>query len=295
MTTQVDRAEVLAELALCRARLSAWAASGSVPSSAELTRMASALTTIEDQVRGVESPPTDTPTPATLRSLLLLARADLAEQLTEDASSSEQLLRVVQLAVRLVPGAEHAAVSLLRRGASIETSASTSPVAATCDRAQQELRDGPALYINGVHETIRIDDLSAEPRWPAFAARALDAGVRSMLVCELPAIRGAVGVLSLYSSRRRAFSPAGELVAPVFASRAAIAIAHADQVHNLRRAIGSRQVIGQAVGILMERHRLSADDAFERLVMVSQRAHIKLREVATRVTETGEDPEEITG
>jgi hypothetical protein len=193
-----------------------------------------------------------------------------------------------------VPGAEHAAVSLLRRGASIETSASTSAVAATCDRAQQELRDGPALYINGVHETIRIDDLSAELRWPAFAARALDVGVRSMLVCELPAIRGAVGVLSLYSSRRRAFSPAGELVAPVFASRAAIAIAHADQVHNLRRAIGSRQVIGQAVGILMERHRLSADDAFERLVMVSQSAHVKLRDVAARVTETGEDPEEIT-
>jgi AmiR/NasT family two-component response regulator len=100
-------------------------------------------------------------------------------------------------------------------------------------------------------------------------------------------------VLSLYSSRRRAFSPAGELVAPVFASRAAIAVAHADQVHNLRRAIGSRQVIGQAVGILMERHRLSADDAFERLVIVSQRAHVKLRDVAARMTETGEDPEQI--
>jgi ANTAR domain len=71
-----------------------------------------------------------------------------------------------------------------------------------------------------------------------------------------------------------------------------LALVQADRVLNLRRAIGTRQVIGEAVGILMERHRISAEDAFERLVDTSQSSHVKLRERATRVTETGEDPED---
>ena len=105
-----------------------------------------------------------------------------------------------------------------------------------------------------------------------------------------PGNRG--GVLTLYSARRHAFRDAAELVVPVFAARASIALTHADRVLNLRRAIGTRQVIGEAVGILMERHRISADDAFERLVAASQNSHVKLRELATRVTETGEEPED---
>jgi AmiR/NasT family two-component response regulator len=95
----------------------------------------------------------------------------------------------------------------------------------------------------------------------------------------------------VYSSRARGFSAATDVVAPVFASRAAIALAHAEQVRNLRRAIGTRQVIGEAVGILMERHRLTAGQAFERLITASRHRHVKLRELATRLTETSEDPD----
>jgi AmiR/NasT family two-component response regulator len=68
--------------------------------------------------------------------------------------------------------------------------------------------------------------------------------------------------MPLYGSRLGAFDAAAELVVPVFAARAAIAVAHADQVAHLQRAVQSRQVIGQAVGTLMERHRLTAKQAF---------------------------------
>src|SRR5262249_29795269 len=89
-----------------------------------------------------------------------------------------------------------------------------------------------------------------------------------------------------------AFGEAAELVVPVFAARASIALTHADRVLNLRRAIGTRQVIGEAVGILMERHRISADDAFERLGRAAQNTQVKLRGLATRLTEPGEEPED---
>jgi ANTAR domain len=118
--------------------------------------------------------------------------------------------------------------------------------------------------------------------------------VRSILVCELPVTRGAPATLNLYSSRAAAFTAIAELLAPVFAARASIAMGHADDVHNLRQAIASRQTIGQAAGILMERHKLTAEEAFDRLVAASQNSHIKLREIAAQVAETGEEPDDIT-
>jgi hypothetical protein len=117
--------------------------------------------------------------------------------------------------------------------------------------------------------------------------------MRSLLVCELPVLRGGAGTLNLYSDEPRAFRPLAELVAPVFAARASIALTHADQVFNLRRAVASRQQIGQAVGILMERHKIDEDAAFERLITASQRAHVKIRDIATRISRTGEEPDQV--
>ena len=96
--------------------------------------------------------------------------------------------------------------------------------------------------------------------------------------------------MSVYAGHPAAFDAAAELVIPVFAARAAITAAYADKVTHLHRAIESRQVIGQAVGILMERHRLSPQQAFDTMVTTSQQSHIKLRELAPRINETGEEP-----
>jgi GAF domain-containing protein len=144
------------------------------------------------------------------------------------------------------------------------------------------------------HQPRRADDLTTDPRWARFAARAVEHGVRSLLVCELPLLRGRVGALNLYSSQPHAFTPRAELLAPVFAARASLSLAHANEVFNLRRAVASRQQIGQAVGILMERHNIDEDTAFERLVTTSQQTHLKLRDLAARITETGQEPNDIT-
>jgi GAF domain-containing protein len=233
------------------------------------------------------------PTPSTLRSLLSLARADLASQLADDATPAEHLDRIVHLAQHLVPGTEHAGVSLLKRE-DITTLASTSSVPVEVDQIQRDLGTGPIFAARAVHDVLRIDDVTTDGRWPKYADELERLGVHSVLISELPMTHGTVSLLSLYASRRRAFSTAAELVVPVFAARASIALAHAEEVANLHRAIDSRQVIGEAVGILMERHRLASDEAFERLVRASQRKHVKLRDLAVRMTETGEDPENVT-
>ena len=82
---------------------------------------------------------------------------------------------------------------------------------------------------------------------------------------------------------------------PVFASRASIALGYRDSMQTLGRAIGNRQLIGQAVGILMERHRITDEEAFQRLVQSSQNSQLKLYTVAERVVGTGQEPEDAVG
>ena len=63
----------------------------------------------------------------------------------------------------------------------------------------------------------------------------------------------------------------------------------ADRVQNLQRAVESHRTIGQAIGILVERHRLTPRDAFARLSKRSQDTNVKVRELAAHLVETGEE------
>lgn len=232
--------------------------------------------------------------PSTLHSLLTVARANLAAELSEAATPGQHLDRIVQLAQQLVPGTEHAAVSALDDQI-VQTLAATSSIPASIDQAQSSLGDGPIFQVQATtHRPVRIDDPATDTRWPAYAAQLRQFGLASVVVCELPMTHGTLSVLSVYASRRHAYRNAGELIVPVFADRAAIALAHAQQLTHLHRAIDSRQLIGEAVGILIERYRISSDEAFQRLVTASQRRHVKLRELAERLRETGEEPENVT-
>jgi PAS domain-containing protein len=251
------------------------------------------LFTAASSGRGTLSPrPAEDPD-GELTRLLSLARADLATELSPERDSDFLLERLVLLTLRWIPGTEHASVTRHADGRDVRSVAATDAVAARCDELQARCRQGPAVGVVVDHDTIRVDDLRQDSRWRAFSAGAADLGVRSVLACELPITGSGEARLNLYSSQPRAFGPMAELVAPVFAARASITLAHSDEVHNLRKAIASRQVIGQAVGILMERHRIRAEEAFDRLVAASKNSRVKLRELAVRITETGEEPHQI--
>lgn len=217
--------------------------------------------------------------------------ADRAAQLSAEATPAELLAQVVELAASTVPGAEHAGISLLRAGRPIETPAATSALAEHCDQIQQHLEEGPGVRTIDDGGVLVVEDMRHEPRWPRFAEQAARLGVRSLMTIQLATPRGTVGALNLYSEQPNAFDDESVLVCGAFATPAAVALAQDDRELNLRQASESRETIGQAMSILMERHHLTAGAAFDVLVAASHRHHVKLREVAQHVVDAGEDPE----
>lgn len=111
---------------------------------------------------------------------------------------------------------------------------------------------------------VHAGDVAHQTRWPRFTAQARDLGIRGVLTCELPMTRGVAATPNLCSTQPATFTTIGELIALVFAVHASTALAHADDVEHLYRAIESRRTVGLALGILVERHRLTPpDQAFE--------------------------------
>jgi PAS domain-containing protein len=223
--------------------------------------------------------------PAQIRAL-----ADAATEIAGQSTPALALEHVVGRAQRAIPGCEEAGIMLVRAHGRIETPAATGELAMACDQLQYDLGEGPCLGAIDDSRPVLVADLAGERRWPRFVVRARELGVASMLALPLAAPRGVLGALNLYATVPRAFDEADELVGQAFATHAGIALAHAEMETNLRIGLATREEIGRAVGILMERHRVTATAAFDMLVVASQRSHLKLRAVAAWMNETGEDP-----
>ena len=132
-----------------------------------------------------------------------------------------------------------------------------------------------------------VDDLREDPRWPNLAAKADALGVRSVLCLRLGTAKP-IGALTVYSSRPAAFSPAAQRLGQILAAVGSITLPAARKHHDLARALATRDVIGQAKGVLMERHKITADQAFAVLRRASCMSNIKLRSLAERLSDTGE-------
>lgn len=215
------------------------------------------------------------------------ALALLALDLHRQTDVHAVLDRVVAAAVERVPGARWAGVTVVDRS-STSTLAATAPVVTAVDSLQYALREGPCLSAATEPDVVISTDLQADPRWPTFGARAREHGVRSMLAVRLFSDRGVVGALNLYAPEVGAFGADSQSAAVPLAIHAGTAVTCVRADANVRLALDSRDVIGQAKGILMERLKLSADDAFALLTHVSQNRHRKLRDIAEHLASTGE-------
>lgn len=216
--------------------------------------------------------------------------AQLARDLQAPDSVQDTLDLIVSAAVAEVPGAEDASILAVQGRRRIRTLAASSERARAIDRAQHETGQGPCLDALFESRTVRTPDLTEEDRWPLFVAPAVELGAGSMLAVQLYVNGDDLGALNLVSPKTGAFGEDAEDLALLFATHAAIALARAEQQQNFEIALSSRDVIGQAKGILMERHKLTADEAFRILVQASQTRHRKLREIAEELTLTGELP-----
>ncbi|ROR93024.1 GAF and ANTAR domain-containing protein [Nocardioides aurantiacus] len=218
----------------------------------------------------------------------LLAR--VSRELMEGPEGEATASRAARRALDVVPAAEHCSITLRRRGDRVETVASTSDLAETCDGFQYALREGPCLEATWDDEVYVSDDLRRDERWPRWCARVAESGVGSVLAVRLATETRTIGALNLYAEPTHAFDDQDRDVALLFAVHAANAISSADAVEGLTTAMASRHLIGVAQGILMHRYDLGLEQAFEVLRRYSSHQNLKLRDLARTVVERGDLP-----
>lgn len=212
---------------------------------------------------------------------------ELARQLQSAPDGGALLQRISEAAVIEIDGADHACISLVE-GRIIRTTAATDDLVRRVDRRESELQEGPCITSLRDEVTVRSDDFESEQRWPRFVAAAMEEGIRSMLAVQLFVEDANLGALNIYATEPDAFTEHDESIAMLLAVHAAVAMTSHTTESNLRIALESRDTVGQAKGILMERYKISAVEAFHLLVVASQRTHRKLRDVADTLATTGD-------
>jgi GAF domain-containing protein len=206
----------------------------------------------------------------------------------KEARLQPTLDAIVAAARALSPG-QDAGLIVLVHGKLIPQSA-TGQAPHLLDLLQQRTGEGPCIEAARRQTVIRIDDTQGDARWPEYSAEAQRCGVRSQLCVPLWVDERCLGTLSLYGEQPSVFSRHDERITILLATVAALALAEAQRTEQLRVALGNRDLIGQAKGILMERDAITADDAFRRLTQASQDTNTKLLTVAQHLVETGEGP-----
>jgi hypothetical protein len=217
--------------------------------------------------------------------------AALAELLGSELAGLPDDEQLVRLAIRAVPRAEHAAVTLVAGEHRREADAGTDPLAIELGAVEFQLGEGPCFDRAGGVDVVRIDDLERDARWPAFSAAAVQRGVRSLLATRTEVFGVGRAVLTMYAAAPEAFTDTDRDVAAVLAVLLAVVSEgreHRRRADNLAVGLESSRQIGIAIGILMARELVTGEQAFERLRAASQRRHRKLREVAEEVARTGE-------
>jgi GAF domain-containing protein len=188
--------------------------------------------------------------------------SDIARVLLAPGSPEQTLAHIVRLTSQTIDGCDQCGVCTVGEVRPAQTSA----VLGDLDQLQTSLRQGPCRDALTGHDTVYVEDLAdadAAIRWPQFAPAAVFAGMRSVLAYRLFAGGQTLGALQMYSTLPRAFSAHGRTVGLIFAAHAGMALDQTQQhasererSDNLQAALGSREIIGQAQGILMEREKI---------------------------------------
>ena len=192
------------------------------------------------------------------------------------------LREITGSAALLVPGAQAAWITTATRDGKVETVSASSSQAAAVDDIQRRASDGPCLAAAWAHRVMRLDDMATEVRWPRFCAEVMtDTSVRSILAFELFADRHQMGALNFLSEQPRAFDDEDSVeVGLIMATHAALAWTMLARDKQFRSALASRDVIGQAKGMIMERFDIDAVAAFDLLRRLSQNANKTLNAVS---------------
>jgi GAF domain-containing protein len=221
---------------------------------------------------------------------------DIAGALFSATDADSSLQRIVDLAPKTFDGCTWAGAAVISEG-QVSTAAASHDVVKQLDALEDVHGTGPVLTALMHSSTVQVDDVSEHGDWPEFCASAQELGVRSLLAHRILTSGDTIGALVLYGDRVDAFGGADPEALTIFAAYSGMALGCSEvsrrdsrQLVELERALASRDTIGQAKGILMERLRFTPDQAFERLRLASMDQNVKVRDLAETVVRTGEVP-----
>jgi len=204
-----------------------------------------------------------------------------ARDINHRHSLQETLDAIVNAAKTSVPGFDHVGISTIDHKGNVHTRATTGDLVNQLDDLQYSLSEGPCVDTLRDAEVVVAPEIRHDQRWPHYVPQAVQFGLQAQLAIKLFLDdEGTIGGLNLYSTIRDDIDPDAEPVADMFATHAAIALGHARKREQLNDAIATRQLVGQATGILMERYGIDSERAFQFLVRASSTSNTKVRDIA---------------
>lgn len=212
--------------------------------------------------------------------------AAAARTINQSQTLQETLQTIVEVACNSVPGFDQVGISTMHKGGAVETEAHAGDLVLRLDEVQYRKGQGPCV------DTLRGSPIVAAPairhdqRWPQYVGEAVRLGVRAQLAVQLYLDdKGILGGINFYSTTSEEVSEEAEAIAQLFATHAAIALGHVKERESLNEALQSRKIIGQAIGIVMERYEMNEDRAFAFLVRASSHSNIKVRAIAQELVD----------
>ncbi|WP_099038571.1 GAF and ANTAR domain-containing protein [Mycobacterium neglectum] len=212
--------------------------------------------------------------------------AELARAAAAPRSVEEVLSDVTSTAKELIPGVDTAGVLLVAKSGKYESLAGTSELPHTLDDLQMKYDEGPCVQAALDDLIVRTEDFRSEERWPQYSPKVVELGVLSGLSVKLYTADRTAGALNLFAFKPNAFGAEDETTATVLAAHAAAAILASRQGEQLQSALTTRDRIGQAKGIIMERYGVDDVAAFDMLKRLSQDSNVRLADIAQRVIDT---------
>jgi GAF domain-containing protein len=220
----------------------------------------------------------------------------LAGQVAGSLGLPELLTEVAAFAVRAIPGADGAGVTLLRVDRAdnmVEALAASAAFVAEIDEIQYvTLKEGPCITAALEGRTVRSGSLGGEKMWPRFGPRVGRLGVHSALSLPLLLSDQVIGAINVYARDKDVFDEHAAELGELFAKPAAVAVHNAQILAHamaltaeLQKALSTRPVIDQAIGLIRGRTGRSAEDAFTQLRAISQSEHRKLADVAQHLVD----------
>ena len=220
--------------------------------------------------------------------VLTLAERTSRAVARQDADAALMVLTMAAVQAELC---EFASINFVDQGR-VVTAGATDPVAAVLDDEQYRLGQGPCMQAAVTATTVHSTDVPADPRWPLWCLVAAGRGVAAMVSVALPEqVSGGAGSLNLYNTQQRSTDGSDVVrAAELIAAHAGIALMALNRAGELWKAVDARHRVGQAQGILMERHHIDADEAFQVMRRLSQHRNIPVRTIADHLLDTRQLP-----